>query len=327
MRRRAAPLAVGLLVLLGMGLVTADIGNAAENETAPESAQLHKGKSSKEKNLLLRSTEGSWDLLITPPDQPDYTVRLLCPEAFVCRNWKEVGNDEEVFLISYHWSRLSNGIVVVQGEVTRSVSYEVTATPHPEFVSLEIKVANHGQQTFEDLYAVMCLNLRDTPMMFDPKSDPTGLKALGRVFVQIDGRRCAAIDTDHKQSRNKVMPFYFLKTTPLADRWAPIFAMNYGWAVSKDVVDCPVVAMVSRDGKLMAGHWFQPAHHVLANWIQPPHGCQHSEASFGTLEPGQSATASGRVYLQAGSMDEVWTQMVCDWKRASDQKATETVDK
>ena len=81
------------------------------------------------------------------------------------------------------------------------------------------------------------------------------------------------------------------------------------------LLDVPMAAIESADHKWTVGAWFEPCRDVTANAKYVVHDCFHVNPFLGTLAPGQSATAVGRVYMAKGSVDTVWKRMLNDWKK------------
>ncbi|MFH1743686.1 MAG: hypothetical protein ABIH23_32175 [bacterium] len=264
-----------------------------------------------EKNLVVMRVPGSREVFIVPPDRPHCFVRHLSLESFSCRNWKEIPNGKDgVWGASHEWPWHDDGTITCTGLAAPDVPYQLSMVPHETYIEIQVTVTNDGNLTFEDLYAHMCMDIRQNLLMYDPTME--------RTFVQIEGKRRAMAQTDVADSINGVMPAYFLKTVPPADRWLPDALRRYGWDISSDVVDSPVVAIASKDGGWVAGLWFEPVHYVIGNYRPPHHGCIHSEPSFGTLRPGQFSSVTGRLYICAGTIDEIWQQMTRDWLQVRD---------
>jgi hypothetical protein len=139
---------------------------------------------------------------------------------------------------------------------------------------------------------------------------------LARTYVSAGGRVVPMRETDIGKSPGGPMPVFFLRGTPPERRWIPEALPPYGWRISTRELDSPVAAVVSKDGAWVVGTWFWPCRHVAANQKVPYHGCIHSEPAFGTIAPGKSATAVGRLYLARGGLSEVWARMEADWRRA-----------
>ena len=267
--------------------------------------------------LLVLPAEGQRDVFIVPPGRPHCYGRILALEGFFCRNWKSLGWPEEVRSVDYHWVRQEDGSVTSTGQIKTGLDCQITMTPAPHYVSVTITVTNKTDKTCQDLVGVMCLNLRDNHAMFSAQADPAGQEAMTRTYVQTQDRLKPASRTDiHRSGAGGVMPLYFLQEPDL-DHWMPNVLAGYGWVVSKDRLDLPLIAMLSRDGNWIAAEWFHPVHHVRANWMQPYHGCIHADPTFGTLKPGATAHAVGRLYLTPGPLNEAWPRMTRDYQQAA----------
>ncbi len=282
---------------------------------SPITTSVSSGETTDERNLAVMLHPSSRHVYVVPPDRPHCFVEHMAVEGFSCRNWKEIPDSGKgAWVPDRLWTWNDDGTLTCTGQVAENVPYRMTLSTTPKYIESNITVTNSGQLTFRDLYAHMCLNARRTRLLHDPD--------LHRTFVQIGEQRRAMAKTDTSRSLQGVMPMYFLSTVPAADRWMPDAQRDYGWAISEDVIESPLVAIQSTDCKWVAGMWFEPIHHVVGNSRNPPHGCVHSEPSFGTLEPGESASAVGRLYVQAGSIDDVWQQMTRDWQQARSARET-----
>ena len=270
-----------------------------------------------ESRLLVLPGEGTRDVFVVPPDRPHCYGRILALEGFFCRNWKELGWPEEVRLVDYHWVRHEDGSVTSTGQIETGLDYQLTMTPSTQHVAVTITVTNNTDKNYNDLVGVMCLNLRDNHCMYSAHADPAGQEAMTRTYVQTQRRLKPTALTDIQRSGSGgVMPLYFLDD-PGQDHWMPDVLTGYGWVVSRDLLDLPLIAMLSRDRNWIAAEWFHPVHHVRANWRQPWHGCIHADPSFGTLQPGATAQAVGRIYLLPGPLNEAWALMTRDYQQAA----------
>lgn len=270
-------------------------------------------QSANEQNLVVMFVPQSREAFITSPRRAHCFVRHLSLESFSCRNWTAVGDSNKgVWAVDHNWKRHNDGTITCTGQVTENVPYQLSMAPNLEFVEIRVSVTNNSVITFHDLYAHMCLHVRENPLMYDPSME--------RTFVQINNERIAMNQTDTADSIGGVMPAYFPRAVSPEDRWLPERLRSYGWAISGDVVDSPLAAIVSKDGRSVVGLWFEPFHYVIGNCRKPYHGCIHSEPSFGTLDPGQTASATGRLYVSNGTIEEVWKEMNDDWQQLCKDK-------
>ena len=263
----------------------------------------------KEENLVVMPLLGTREVFVVPPARPHCFVRHLSLEGFGCRNWQVVPNAVEgVWATNHTWEWRDDGTFGCIGRVTEGVRYTLEIRPGTDLLDLRVTVQNFGKQTLKGLYAAMCVDIRRNVVMYDP--------TLERSYVSVSGRPVPMSQTDVAGSHGGVMPVYFLNETAPGDRWIPDASAAYGWRISATDLDSPLTAVASRDLHWFVGTWFWPCHSVTGNAKIPDHGCIHSNPAFGTLRPGKSATAVGRIYIVSGSLEKVWERMATDWRRA-----------
>lgn len=263
----------------------------------------------REDKLVVMPVPNEREVMIVPPGRPHCYVRHLNLEDFACRNWRDIPDSSRgLWGVDHHWEWREDGTIGCNGPVSPGVVYTLNVVPHPEFLDMQLAVENRGDKTLEDLFGLMCLDIRHNTLLYDA--------TLSRSYVDVGGRPVPMSRTDVARSENGIMPAYFLKGTPAAERWLPEMLSSYGWAISTTELDSPHAAVVSQDGTWVAGLWFTPCKMVLGNAKPVHHGCVHSEPSFGTLTPGKSARASGRLYIARGGLEKVWKRMREDWKAA-----------
>jgi hypothetical protein len=274
-------------------------------------AALSKGApaAGREHNLVVMPVPNEREVMIVPPRRPHCFVRHLNLEDFACRNWRDVPDSSRgLWGVDHHWEWREDGTIGCTGPVAPGVAYTLDIVPRPETLQMRLAVENRGDKTLEDLYGLMCLDVRRNSMMYDA--------TLERSYVESGGGAVPMSRTDVAGSYNRVMPAYFLQGTSDAEKWLPEMLSSYGWAISRTELDSPLAAVVSHDGSWVAGLWFTPCKMVLGNAKPVHHGCVHSEPAFGTLAPGRSASATGRLYIAQGGLEQVWKRMREDWKAA-----------
>ena len=268
-----------------------------------------RGTRSDTNRLVVMPLLWSREVFVVPPGRPHCFVRHLSLEAFSCRNSRQVpAANMGSWAVDHQWEWKEDGTFGCTGTVAEGVTYLLDLTPQPDLLDVRVTVNNRSTITLEDLYAVMCLDVRRNTLMYDP--------SLNRTYVEVGGRLVSMSKTDLAKSYGGVMPTYFSRGTMAENRWIPEAMATYGWAISSMEIDSPIVAICSSDGTWTTGEWFCPCHHITGNCKQPFHDCIHSEPAFGTLGPGKSAAAVGRLYLSKGSLEKVWSRMADDWRQA-----------
>lgn len=274
-------------------------------------------KGGEEEKLVVMPVLNSPSVFVVPPLRPHCFVHFLGLEGFGCRNWQVVPNAAKgVWSTSHNWDWKEDGTFGSAGRVAENIVYRFEMRPQTDMLEMRVTILNRGRETLEDLYCGMCVDIRRNGLMYDP--------ALARSHVSVDGRPVPMNRTDVAGSHGGVMPVYFLRGTTAANRSLPEALTSYGWAVSPTEVDSPLTAVVSTDGTWTVGAWFWPCSNVTGNGKLPFYGCIHSNPTFGTVRPGTAATAVGRLYAARGGMQDVWTRMTTDWRRAQAAGASST---
>lgn len=74
----------------------------------------------------------------------------------------------------------------------------------------------------------------------------------------------------------------------------------------------PIAAKVSRDGRYVVAIATQPARSLSFNFT-PTTNCLHSNPAWRPLQPGEEQTVTGRIYLMAGTLDDVYARYLRDF--------------
>ncbi len=79
-------------------------------------------------------------------------------------------------------------------------------------------------------------------------------------------------------------------------------AYRVGWRSGPAVADLPLIVTLSNRGdRLVAMTWHEDTYSLIGN---PDHPCMHADPCFKDLEPGESASISGRIVFFEGSLAE-----------------------
>jgi len=262
-----------------------------------------------EQQLVVIPLLNSQEVFLVPPARPHCFVRHLSLEGFACKNWQVVSDAVQgTWVPNHNWEWREDGTFACMGRAAAGVRYTLEMRPGTDLVDIRVTVKNLGTKTLQDLFGGMCVDIRRNVLMYGP--------TLERAFVSAKG---ALVPMGHRQvagSAHGVMSVFFLNGTPAEKRWIPEAWAAYGWGMSTIEIDSAVAAVVSTDGGWTVGVWFWPCQMVTGNSRLPWYGCIHSNPSFGTLVPGKSASAVGRIYIAKGGLQEIWTRMEADLHKA-----------
>lgn len=163
-----------------------------------------------------------------------------------------------------------------------------TITAGEDMVDFELTVKNVGPETWRSERMVLfCLQSKGVPMFFDYEAQ--------RTFVR---------KGDRWITMNEIVSGKFE-----SHRMCGVAVQQGGPAGAERLA-----AKVSKDGKFVLGLATDIAASLSFNF-QEVASCIHSNPSWGLLKPGEQKTAKGRIYLFAGTLEDLWKRYASDFRR------------
>jgi hypothetical protein len=171
--------------------------------------------------------------------------------------------------------------------------YSIWMEPHGDEIEMRWLVQNLSQEEWQYVGATADFFFDQAPDFADPNLD--------RTYLRIGGKWVALKATDHSDGgwfTQWYVPKGYRPTKLMGVK--PHQKQSFG--LSLDEPDNGLVAVVSKDGRMVIGQAFSKVQYVCAN---PPH-CVHPAAHFGDIPAGKGVSARGKFYFVLGSLDDLW---------------------
>ncbi len=157
-------------------------------------------------------------------------------------------------------------------------------SPNPDDVDLEFWLQN-SRSAPVPVSVQFCSVLAKT--MFEDRT-------LQRTWIHTGGAWRKMADTNRGSGKRSLCHYPVQGGPPVRD--------GSLWGASKDIVDAPVVAVTSKDGRhVFAIAWPRPRS-ILSNADIP---CVHADPIWPKCPPGRRLHVRGKVYLMAGTLDDL----------------------
>lgn len=182
-------------------------------------------------------------------------------------------------------------LVGVRFPVDSAVEWQTVVTPTPEAVVFTIRVTNVGPTPIRRAGAAICLKFFHADWWTDP-----------HVFVQSDGavRSLADLGRD-AGSTNGVFQAY-----PMAgESFDNIFYHSF-WGMNRHRLDAPVMVSEDADAGVCVGITGDRAYFLHSNKANP---CTDIMLALGDIGPGETAQATGRVWVRRGRARDLLTAL------------------
>jgi len=189
------------------------------------------------------------------------------------------------------WRRLAGGAVTSSWRQEGLASYEITATPGPDGVSLDWKFTNLSAEAWPDAAGNVCMRSHGLPGLFDP--DGT------RTFLREGGKWHNVRDTRSGPGNNWYLP----PGTEPFELMSPHLKSGE-WKIAPFHPYEAIIAVQSKDGAWTIAQAWKKARYLIAN-ITPKYACTEAPPSFGNVAPGETIHATGRIYITHAGLDGV----------------------
>jgi hypothetical protein len=201
---------------------------------------------------------------------------------------------------AYEWS-YPTGLVV-----------RFEATPGPERLDFVYTARNRATMPFERVMIHTCVPTTDAPGFFparpgasvpaDPRLPRRYAELYERLFLWANGGKFR-FDGSELGARELHLA-YGCAGEPLT---------QWGWWVNaRKQFDTPFIALASRDHRSTVALAFERAAWASAN-VGDDRACFHLFPAFGRINPGQSSTLRGRLYLMRGTPDDAFERFHGDF--------------
>lgn len=255
-----------------------------------------------------------YGLTIIPPWKDGGTLHVNFPEHL------EYDDDdpENVYVgysilrhqdkIEYPWKISPDGRSAwydVQSPHLPAVRVEARLTSNGPLATLWVRITNGGDVTLPRINPMLCFQYKGL------EGFPQSQDDFKHTYVMMDGKPklLADMKTEKPETTGKVAYVEGRNQHDL-DK----FATSRGGLIDQPLQKA-VAALTSLDGKRKVVLAFEPSKSILSNRFIP---CFHTDPYFGTLEPGQSAEASGAILFTEEGLEEAMGKMAWgEWIRGA----------
>ena len=180
--------------------------------------------------------------------------------------------------VDYHFATLSKGVWKNTFEKAGVIRIQGTCGEIRDGISMTLDLTNLSQHGYASVRANVCVQLAGAPDFTDV--------ALERTFYAED---------------DQLKRFH----APAMDAQA----LTAGYGSGQTVENFIVVA--SRDAGFTIAPWWQGAASAGGN-RHPSFACIHAPPVFGVIEPGQTVSRQGRLYLMPGHPEDAFHRFLSD---------------
>lgn len=178
--------------------------------------------------------------------------------------------------------------------------YSIWMEPHGDEIEMRWLVQNLSQAEWQYVGATADFFFEKAPDFIDPN--------LERTYVRIGGKWVALKATDRSDgvwSQQWYVPKGYRPTKLMGGKPHP----KNSFGLSLDEPDNGLVAVVSKDGRMVVGQAFSKVQYICLN---SPH-CVHPAVHLGDIPAGKEASARGKFYFVTGSLDVLWQRYSRDF--------------
>lgn len=192
----------------------------------------------------------------------------------------------------------------------KGITVHIAVEPEGDSLKLKYTLENVGTDTLDAVQLHTCIPTTEAPGFFPPptvRNAQTNWSELyERLYVWSDQRPLSFAETKLAASE----PHLSLMQTG----YTPV---EWGWWVnSPERFDPPLIALTSRDGKKTIALAFERAIWASSN-TGDDRACFHLFPWFGRIEPRQSVTVRGRMYVLRGGPQEAMKRFQNDFPKVA----------
>jgi hypothetical protein len=166
------------------------------------------------------------------------------------------------------------------------VTWDTRVTARDDQVDFTVRLANLGDSPMHKAAAAICLKFLDAPWW----SDET-------VFASAKGRAVSLKELGRDAGRPNGFQAYLLEE----QQFDNLFYREF-WGFNRHRLDRALLVSENRDAGVSVGIQCDAAYFMHSN---PGNPCTDAMVAFGDIMPGQSATATGAVWVRPGRAREL----------------------
>lgn len=233
---------------------------------------------------------------------PDGDFTFVFPEAIGC-----LDSQESYYGIEPVWERVSPDEWECRGAVEDELSYVMRITVADPLVTADIELRNESAERWRGSTAFNCFNPGSWRSTSPGSAVQSGVGDVSdyectRHWVRSDGEFRRLVELPRTFGPRPTLQYYPLEGGPNLDSFPEEMRARVSPATIEEWI-----AIESTDGDRVVAVRSEPAYAVFQNM---EYSCIHSVSSFGSLSPGESATATTTVYFVEATVREWYRSYV-----------------
>ena len=227
---------------------------------------------------------------------PGVEIEVTGLEGLISVTLPELINDASRRLVytdtnlkKVEWHHLPGGAVTSSWREDGLASYQITATPGPDGISLDWTFTNLSAEPWPDAAGNICMRSHGVPGLFDPEGV--------RTFMRQGGQWHSVRDTRSGPGNNWYLP---PGREPLEIMQPHL--KNGEWKIAPFHPDEAIIAVQSKDGAWTLAQAWKQSRYLIAN-ISPKYACTEAPPDFGSVAPGETIRAKGKIYITHAGLD------------------------
>ncbi|MFQ5808831.1 MAG: hypothetical protein ACE5JM_04340 [Armatimonadota bacterium] len=236
--------------------------------------------------IIIRPSQGQMNCSMQWPLLPGEIFRLNIPEAIVNNDGGRWGVQE----IKPRWQAGPDGQQSYDVEMAGGMRLQVRMVPFEDHVDINYEVTNLQKTPWTESLAFTCFNHGSVPSINDFE--------LLRTYIWRKGKAYRLVDIERQFSTRPLVQLFGIEG---ARPWPEVDFVARFRASPREPCE-PLIAIQSRDGRLVTGVAARPALFLFHN---AEYSCIHSCPTFGPLKPNETGKALTRHYFLQGTIEDL----------------------
>jgi hypothetical protein len=173
------------------------------------------------------------------------------------------------------------------------ITVNVKVEPVPDGLKLKYTLENTSARAMDEVQLHPCITTTEAPGFFPEPTFRNGEKSWAELYDRLslwsNGRRFSFAEAQLAGSEPH-LAFMHQGATPIQWAW---------WVNGTETFNLPLIALTSRDGRYTVALAFEQAIWASSN-VGDERACFHLFPWFGHIEPGESVSVNGRLYILKG---------------------------
>ena len=192
----------------------------------------------------------------------------------------------------------------------QGVTVHIAVEPDGDSLKLNYTLQNTGSNALDAVLLHTCIPTTEAPGFFPSPTVRNAQTNWSELYDRLHvwwGDRCFTFAETKLAASEPHLSLMRKGATPVRWGW---------WVNSPETFDVPIVALTSRDGRKTVALAFEQAVWASSN-TGDDRACFHLFPWFGRIEPGQSASVRGRLYVLKGGPNDVLKRFRLDFPQVT----------